>query len=175
MIRALLIILFALILASCDHAPGKLVLVRPDAPIDQEIAEDLVALFDDESAINLVLSDAAMTGGEALVEVAEGRADIALVSNDQPFRGDIATVIPLYATVLHIVRIGNQESESMADLLRNASVFAGLEGSASRRVFNRLASSIDLGGDHYRFETDRSTDVDLAVVFAPISPERLAE
>ena len=175
MIRLLLIILVALVIASCDKAQEDLLLVRPDAPIDQEIAEDLVGLFDDESALNLVLSDAAMTGGDALVAVAEGRADIALISNDQPFRGDIATVMPLYATVLHIVRIGDQESESMVDLLRNASVFAGLEGSASRRVFERLTATIDLGGADYRFETDRTIDVDLAVVFAPISPERLAE
>lgn len=175
MIRPLLVILAALVTASCEGASRELILVRPDAPIDAEIAEDLGGLFGDESAIDLVLSDEALTGGEALIAVAEGRADLALISNDQPFRGDIATVMPLYATVLHIVNIGNQESESIVDLLRNALVFAGLEGSASRRVFERLTANIDLGGEDYRFVNDRTTDVDLAVVFAPISPQRLAE
>ena len=162
-------------MAACGDTPRELVLVKPDAPIDQEIAKDLVGLFDDESAIDLLLSDVAMTGRDALVEVAEGRADIALIANDQPFRGDIATVMPLYATVLHIVNMSDRQPEAFIDLLRNASVFAGLEGSASRRVFERLTSTIDLGGEDYRFENDRTTDFDLAVVFAPISPERLAE
>lgn len=175
MIRPLPIIIVTLILASCGNAPGELVLARPDAPIDQQIALDLVRLFGDESAIELVLSDVAMTGGDALVEVAEGRADIALISNDHPFRADIATVIPLYATVLHIVNMSDRQPEAFVDLLHNASVFAGLEGSASRRVFERLTSTIDLGGEDYRFENDRTTDVDLTVVFAPITPNKLSE
>ena len=175
MIRLPLIVLVAVFIAACGRATPELVLVRPAAPIDEQIAADLVGLFNDESAIDLVLSDEGKTGGEALLEVAEGRADIALISNDQPFRGDISTVMPLYSTVLHIVNIGGQEAELFADLLKNALVFAGLEGSASRRVFERLTSTIDLGGEGYEFVDDRTTDVDLAVVFAPISPERLAD
>jgi TRAP-type uncharacterized transport system substrate-binding protein len=174
MFRPLLIILVALSVVSCDNASRDLVLVRPEGPTDQEITEDLVGLFNDDSAIEIVLSDVPMTGRDALVEIAEGRADIALIANDQPFRGDIATVMPLYATVLHIVQFGDQESVSLIELLRNASVFAGLEGSASRRVFERLTSTIDIDGESYRFENDRTADVDFAVVFAPISPERLA-
>lgn len=174
MIRPLLFIAALLATTACSEAGRELVLVRPDSPIDQEIVASLADLFDDESAIDLVMTDASMTGGDALVEIAEGRADIAIIANDQPFRPDIATIMPLYPTVLHVVHLGDQEATSFTDLLRNASVFAGLEGSASRRVFERLTSTMDLGADGYRFETDRSVDVDLAVVFAPISPERLA-
>ena len=175
MIRPLPVIAVALLISACQNAAQELVLVRPDAPIDQQIAEDIIGLFNDESAIDLVLSDAAMTGAEALSAVAEGRADIALVSNDQPFRPDIATVMPLYATVLHIAHLGNREADTIFDLLRNAAVYAGQPGSASRRVFERLAATVDLGSETFRFETDRTADVELAVAFAPISPERLAE
>lgn len=175
MIRPLLIIAVALVTASCDNARRELVLVRPDGELDQEIAENLAELSGDESSIDLVLTTDALTGGQALLEVAEGRADIALIANDQPFRDDIATVMPLYATVLHIVYPVDRDTESFVDLMRNASVFAGQPGSASRRVFERLTATVELGDEGFRFETNTDVDVDLAVVFAPIAPDRLAE
>ena len=175
MIRPLLIIVVALLVSSCDSARHELVLVRPDGPIDQEITENMVELFGDESAIDLVLTSDPMTGGDALLEIANGRADIALISNDQPFRDDIATVMPLYATVLHIVYPNDRDPESFVDLMRNALIFAGQPGSASRRVFERLTATVNLGDEGFRFETGREAEVDLAVVFAPIAPDRLAE
>ena len=175
MIRILITTAIAIILSSCDGAPRELVLVRPAAEVDQEIAENLLKLLDEDASLRIHLSDEELAGGEALQALADGRADIALISNDQPFREDIATVMPLYATVLHIVHTASEAPPNVNDLLKNATVYAGQEGSASRRVFERLTANIDLGDDHYQFITDRSIDVDLAVVFAPISPERLAE
>ena len=175
MIRLLLIICIALVITACDNVSRELVLVRPDGEIDQEIVENMADLLGGKSAIELALTADPMTGGDALIEVAEGRADIALISNDQPFRDDIATVMPLYPTVLHIVYPNDRSPESFVDLMRNAAVFAGQPGSASRRVFERLTSTVDLGNEAFRFETGREAEVDLAVVFAPIAPDRLAE
>jgi TRAP-type uncharacterized transport system substrate-binding protein len=175
MIRLLPIIGFALLIAACEPGSRELVLVRPAGEIDQEIAENMVELLGDESAINLVLTSDAMAGGDALQQLIEGRADVALISNDQPFRDDIATVMPLYATVLHVVYPNDRDPESFIDLMRNALVFAGQPGSASRRVFERLTSTVELGDEGFRFETGTAADVDLAVVFAPIAPDRLAE
>ena len=175
MIRLLLIICIALVITACDNVSRELVLVRPDGEIDQEIVENMADLLGGKSTIELALTADPMTGGDALIEVAEGRADIALISNDQPFRDDIATVMPLYPTVLHIVYPNDRSPESFVDLMRNAAVFAGQPGSASRRVFERLTSTVDLGNEAFRFETGREAEVDLAVVFAPIAPDRLAE
>ena len=175
MIRPFLIIAVAIVLSSCEGGRQELILVRPDGLIDQEITENMVTLLGDESAADLVLTSDAMTGGDALLEIAEGRADLALISNDQPFRDDIATVMPLYATVLHIVYPDDRDPDSFIDLMRNAVIFAGQPGSASRRVFERLTSTVDLGDEGFRYETGRETEVDLAVVFAPIAPDRLAE
>lgn len=174
-IRLLLISILTLAVAACDSGSRELVLVRPQGEIDQEIVENMVELFGDDSAVGLVLTGDAMTGGDALLELAEGRADIALVSNDQPFRDDITTVMPLYATVLHIVYPNDRDPESFIDLMRNALIFAGQPGSASRRVFERFTTAVDLGDEGYRFETDSEAEVNLAVVFAPIAPDRLAE
>ena len=175
MIRPLLITAIALLLVSCDRARPDLVLVRPIAPVDAEIAESLVGLFDRESLVSIELTDNAMAGGEAIRAVAEGRADIALISNDQPYRDDIATVMPLYATVFHIVRTSQREATTFAELLQGANVYAGEEASAARRVFLRLTANIDLGDQPYIFATAENTDIDLATVFAPISPDRLVE
>jgi len=175
MIRLLTVALVSIALASCESAPKELVLVRPDGFVDGEIATDLVDLFDSTGPVRIRLTDAAMTGGEALQAVVSGAADIALISNDQPFRDDVATVMPLYSTVLHIVHPAAVSSRDLTNLLRNADVFAGLEGAAARRVFSRLTSNIDLAGEDYQFITDRTVIADLAVVFAPIAPDRLAE
>lgn len=175
MIRILGVTAIALILSSCDSGLRSLVLVKPDGDIDRDIAANLVDLLDDEASIIVELTDRAMTGGQALEAIADGRADIALISNDQPFREDITTVMPLYATVLHIVHPADREAADVVQLLRNAAVYAGQDGSASRRVFERLTANVDLGESPYQFVTDRSVNVDLAVVFAPIAPDRLAE
>jgi hypothetical protein len=83
--------------------------------------------------------------------------------------------MPLYATVLHIVYRGDLAPVDGTELLRDAVVFAGSEGSASRRVFERLVSNIDLGDQGFRYVRDRNEAADVAVVFAPIAPDRLRE
>jgi hypothetical protein len=175
MIRLLTIAVVSIALASCESAPKELVLVRPNGIVDGDIASNLVDLFDSTGPVRITLTDNAMTGGEALQAISSGAADIALISNDQPFRDDIATVMPLYATVLHIVHPADVFSPDFSELLRNADVFAGEEGAAARRVFSRLTANLDLGGEDFRYITDRNQIADLAVVFAPIAPDRLAE
>jgi TRAP-type uncharacterized transport system substrate-binding protein len=175
MIRILNIAAIAIILSSCGNGSRELVLAKPEGEVDREIAANLVDLLGNEAAVDITLTKDSMTGGQALEAIVEGRADIALISNDQPFREDIATVMPMYATVLHIVYPADRTAANVAQLLQNATVFAGDDGSASRRVFERLTANTDLGDAGYRFVTDRSVKVDLAVVFAPIAPDRLAE
>lgn len=175
MIRILQIAAIVLVLSSCDSHQHKLVLARPDSPVDADIAANLVELLGDEASIDLVLADESMTGGEALKAIEAGQVDVALISNDQPFSEDIATVMPLYATVLHIVHRADVAPTGVFELLRDATVYAGEEGSASRRVFERLTANVDLGEEPYTYVTDRAQVADVAVVFAPISPDRLAE
>lgn len=174
--RLPLITVFVVLLGACDGNHRDLVLVRPSADTDAAIVDNLVGLFNEESKLAIRLTNEKLAGTDALQAVADGRADIALVSNDQLFRNDIATILPLYATVLHIVQFGDQpDAIHVADLLRNATVYAGEPGSASRRVFERLTSGLDLGDEGYAFADEVSTDVGLAALFAPISPDRLAQ
>jgi len=176
MIRVLLIFFFLATLAACEDGPRELRLVTPVGTIDRDIVEELAELFDNERVLTqIILTEETMSGEEALDAIASGKADVALISNSQEFRRDIATIVPLYPTVLHVARReGFAEPTARGDL-SDAAVFAGTSGSASRAIFERIADNIGLADDDYRYVTDPSEIADLVVVFAPIAPERIAE
>ena len=69
-----------------------MLLIAPESEIDREIAASLIGLMGDDASVRFSMTEETMTGGEALDALAQGRADLALISNDQPFREDIATV-----------------------------------------------------------------------------------
>ena len=164
-------------LAACDSGPTELKLVAPESRLDRAIAEDMVELFDESSAARLTIVDSSMSDEAALDAVAAGDADVALISNHLPFRDDIATVMPLYPTVLHIARRrGLPDSPDLADrsdlaALLEVSVFAGPEGSASRYLFGGVAQRIGLSEDKVRFIDDPAGDPDVIILFAPIAPD----
>lgn len=175
MVRLTLMVAFLAAMAACDSNPVELRLVTPLSPIDRNIVEDLGELFDDERVLTHVrLTEEPLSEEAALDAIASGEADIALISNSLDFRRDIATVMPLYLTVLHIAGAG-QEVPADPESLRNAAVFAGTEGSASRLMFERIAAHLGVGDDEYRYVTDASEMADIVVVFAPISLDRVAE
>jgi TRAP-type uncharacterized transport system substrate-binding protein len=176
MIRVLLIFIILATLTACEDGPRELRLVTPVGTIDRDIVEELAELFENERVLTqIILTEETMSGEEALDAISSGKADVALISNSQEFRRDIATVMPLYPTVLHIARReGFAEPTARGDL-GDAAVFAGASGSASRAIFERIADNIGLADDDYRYVTDPSAIADLVVVFAPIAPERIAE
>ena len=162
-------------IAGCDNAPSEIRLVAPASPIDRSIAEDLSSLLDGDSPVRIVLTDSALAGEAALEAIATGAADIALVSNNLPFRNDVATVMPLYPTVLHIARRSDDKRPSSPEIFRNATIFAGFEGSASRLVFERFIARTGIAAGEFQFADDPDVAPDIAIVFAPISPTRIAK
>jgi TRAP-type uncharacterized transport system substrate-binding protein len=147
----------------------------PVAPVDQGIVTDLIELLDRESAVQITLTSTALSESSALDALLAGTADIALVSNNQPFRKGITTVMPLYPTVLHIAYRKDAKVADAGLEIRGAKVFAGIPGSASRLMFNRIIARIGLGEDDFTY-VDLDTEApDIVIVFAPISPDRLAE
>ena len=116
-----------------------------------------------------------LSGDAAIDAVASGAADIALVTNDQAFRSDIATVMPLYPTVLHIAYREDRDASTGSALLSGAKVYAGPEGSASRAIFVRIVYRIGLDVSAFEFVSDPTDHPDVVVVFAPISPELFAD
>jgi TRAP-type uncharacterized transport system substrate-binding protein len=167
-------LLAAVLIAGCSRGPTELIFVDPISPIDKDIITDLTELLHEESSFSLSLTEARLSGEEAMDAVLTGDADLALISNAHPFRNGIATVIPLYPTILHIGYFGDREINDRGDLLRGATVYAGPEGSASRMIFNRTAERLDLSDDDYRF-VERGEQPDVFVVFAPIATDRIRQ
>ena len=163
------------LLSACDTGPHELRLVTPTEPVDASIVEEFSSLLDDEARVRIQLTVAPLSEETALDAVASGEADLALVSNDLPFRSDIATVMPLYPTVLHIGRREGASSLPGLEMLRGATIFAGPEGSASRLMFERIAARMNLASDEYRYVSGIDDAPDIVIVYSPISPERITE
>jgi len=163
------------VLAACDTGPHELRLVTPTEPVDRSIVEEFSELLDDEAAVRLQLTETPLSEEAALDAVESGDADIALVSNNLPFRSDIATVMPLYPTVLHIGRREGGTQTHGVEMLRDAAIYAGPPGSASRLIFERIAERMHLSSDDYRYVTGVEAFPDIVIVFSPISPERIED
>jgi TRAP-type uncharacterized transport system substrate-binding protein len=160
--------------AGCEKSQTELILIRPDAPVDAEIVQDIVDLLGDDAEVAIHLTDSSRSEEASLDALVDGTADIALVSNNMPFRTGVSTVLPLYPTVLHIGHFGEREFESGIELFRGARIFAGPEGSASRMMFERFTSRSGLAPADFSYVEDTDERPDVFVVFAPISPDRLA-
>ena len=170
----LFVALFALLLTACDATTTELTIVRPAEIVDRGIVEELEQVLEMNSPYRVSLTSDTLTESQALDAVAAGTADFALVSNHLLFRDDIATVMPLYPTVLHIGANGAVGNALEMDLPAGASVLAGTEGSASRLVFDRIASRLGLTPGEFTYADDPEGEIDLVVVFAPISRDTIA-
>jgi TRAP-type uncharacterized transport system substrate-binding protein len=164
------------VIAACDNRRPSLRFVTPVNPMDRAIAEELGDLFDTERVTTQIrLTDAALSDEAALDAIAAGRADIALISNSLDYRRDVATIMPLYASVLHIARNKDVGAATGIGILHDADVYAGAEGSASRLMFERIVERLDAQPTDFRYVENPKAPVDVVVVFAPISPDRIAD
>jgi TRAP-type uncharacterized transport system substrate-binding protein len=173
--QLLTIVVCSSLLAACDQAKQELRFVTPTDIVDRSIVEEFSASLGDHDAVTLQLTAAAMSEEAALDAVASGDADLALVSNNLPFHSDIATVMPLYPTVLHIGRSAGSANLDGLEVLRGATVFAGPEGSASRIVFERIAKRIYVGSEQFQYVDSLDDVPDVVIVFSALSPDRVAE
>jgi hypothetical protein len=162
------------VLASCESHVPDLRLVTPSESIDSGIISEFGNLLDEDYTVGISLTEYSLAEGAALDMLVSGSADLALVSNNLPYREDVATVMPLYPTVLHIAYRYGLDATSAESLLRGAAVYAGPEGSASRLVFERIVARQGLDADDYAYVSEAGPEPDVLIVFAPISPERIA-
>ena len=170
-----LLLVVVMALTACDNDPVELRMVTPISLLDREITEEFSRLLGENSTISIELSDTAESDAAALDALLAGDADIALVSNYVPFRTGISTVMPLYPSVLHVGYNKDRDATDGAVLIRGATVFAGAPGSASRQIFERIAARLDLAPGEFSYVEAVEQEPDVFVVFAPISPDRLAE
>jgi TRAP-type uncharacterized transport system substrate-binding protein len=172
---ALIPCLLLALVAGCEESKDDLLMVRPGQPLDEEIAEDIVELFVSDSDFKITLTDDRQSDELALDTLTAGEADIALVSNNMPYRTGIATLMPMYPTVLHVGYFGEREFANATELIRGANVYAGPTGSASRKIFERFTSRMNLVPGDFSYVENMDESPDVFVVFGPISPDRLED
>jgi TRAP-type uncharacterized transport system substrate-binding protein len=160
-------------LAGCGEQRSTFRLLEPAQPFDGEIAAELVEVFENNSRHRIELVPLPDRFETALDALEEGYADLALVSNAQPHRESITTVMPFYPTVLHIIHLKDRPADSAENLLRGATVNAGPIGSASRQLLTVIINSLDIEASDVTFIDKPETLPDVHVVYVPISPERL--
>ena len=175
-VSRILLLCVAVCLSACDSAPVELRMVAPSSNLDSEIVNDLAESLNTGPDFRVQVSTEQHTGEVALDMLAAGDADIALVSNYLPFREEIAAIMPVYPSVLHIAYHEGRDPSSGRTLLSQATVFAGTEGSASRLMFERIADRLGLTGDDFAYVEPvdglAASQPDVAIIFAPISPQR---
>ncbi len=162
-------------LIACEPAPTELHLITPKSLVDREIAEDFAELLGRQSAVRITLVPAPEGETTVLESLAAGDGDIAIITNNMPFRPDIATVMPLYPTVLHVAYRKGRPADNTRDLIAGAKVFAGPPGTPSRLLFEQVIIRYGLTEDDFSFVETFEESPDVVVVFAPISPERIRD
>ncbi len=162
-------------LLGCERGPTELRLITPKSPIDQEIAKDFADLLGSQSTVKITLVPAPEGEETVLQALASGDGDIAIITNNMPFRPDIATVMPLYPTVLHVAYRKGRPADNPRDLIAGAKVFAGPPGTPSRLLFKQVTDRYGLSAKDFSFVETFEESPDVVVVFAPISPERIPD
>jgi TRAP-type uncharacterized transport system substrate-binding protein len=161
--------LVASFLAGCSESETEISLITPRLEIDREIAEEFTRLFSDQDpvTIHLIPSPDASRGGIEAIKA--GTADLALVSNTEPFDPDVATVVPLYPTVLHIIHRTGLAAPDVLGLMTGHTVFAGPPGSASRTLLEAAAARVGMASYEIDY-VEHNQCADVIVVFVPVLP-----
>ena len=162
-------------LTACDEAPHTLRMVTPTESVDASIAAEISELIKTDASVRIDLTTIELAEEAALDAVESGDADLALVSNNLPFRSGIATVMAVYPTVLHIGSREGTGALNGADAIRGASIYAGLEGSSSRLMFERITKRMGLAQHEYHYVGGLEEAPDFIIGFSPISPDRIEE
>jgi len=168
--------LSVVLISACSRPVIELDLITPNQGTDREIAEDLAAFASEHSRVHIRLIPEP-AGGQAILDaLEEGYGDIAFASNDQPWREDVTTILPLYPTVLHMVVREELLEREFVDMIRGAKIFAGPAGSASRLLVQNILSDLSIDSEEVRYlAPEDGVPPDVVVIYAAIQPGRVRE
>lgn len=169
-IRAvILLVSAALAVAACSDQRPELRLIEPRLEVDRRIAGDLVKVMNEKSSISITTVTAANMNEPSIEALLSGRADIALISNNQPYRPGISAVMPLYANILHILLKHSTPAGSDVEIFTSGSVFAGPPGSPSRMMLEEYAAERRINSANINFVDSFNGECpDVIAIFAPI-------
>jgi len=161
-------------LVACERPITEIELITPVQPVDRAIAERIAELVDEDSNLRISLIPPPPGNQSALDALQAGYGDIAFVPNNKRYREDIATIIPLYPIILHILsRKKGSTPDSLGELLSNARVYAGPPGSIPRLLGEQVVAKLDLSNGEVIFVDDAAAEADVMLLYAPIDRERM--
>ncbi len=165
----------ACLLSGCSRPVTELELITPQQPIDRSIAEDLAAYVSQESGVRIRLIPPPV-GRSTLDALESGYGDLAFASNNQPFRPNVVTIMPLYPTVLHLIVRAELIDDDFRKMLSGARIFAGVVGSASRLLVERILDDLEISEEDVSY-VDSPDDgrADVVVVYSAIAPDRVPD
>jgi hypothetical protein len=160
------------IIAGCTDAPVTMRIVSGPPEANERVAELLVNASDEVATrVRLTPGAAVASAEDALAALDDGRAELAIVENSVSYRHpNVRTVAPLYPTVLHIGVQSERRGQTLREVFRGATVFAGGEDAPSRQLLNRMASMYAWSGIEFSYVESLESRPDVVFVFAPISP-----
>ena len=162
-------LLAALLFSACTGDRPELRLIEPRLPVDQKIANDFAQLMEDKSSISVSIVPFASNEETSTEALLSDRADIALISNNQPYTSGITTVMPLYANILHILQKQPAIFTNEEDLFTAGTIFAGPPGSPSRNMLEKYAAQRRIDNAEIQFvESIDDECPDVIAIFAPI-------
>ncbi|MEM9208956.1 MAG: TAXI family TRAP transporter solute-binding subunit, partial [Pseudomonadota bacterium] len=181
-LQALLTLGFTLLagtflLSGCERSVPPLTLARPSSPIEERVAESIVATLEEESTFAFALTDTTLSEEAALDALANGTLDLALISNSMPYRNSVSSILPVYSTALHIGSSRTEEVADLRELLEGANVFSGEAGSASRVLFDRIVRLPEFRDLSFSFANPESGGPvpDVFMLFAPVAAPFVSE
>jgi len=161
-------------LVACERPITEIELITPVQPVDRAIAERIAELVDEDSNLRITLIPPPPENQSVLDALQAGYGDIAFVPNNKRYREDIATIIPLYPIILHILsRKQNNTPDTLGELLSNARVYAGPPGSIPRLLGEQVVDKLDLSNGEVIFVDDAEAEADVILLYAPIDRERM--
>ncbi len=161
------------VLAGCSEGPATLRIVSGPPEANERVAALLATASDTvQTPVRMTAVGTVASAEQALMEIANGAADLAIVENSAGYDDypTVRTVAPLYPSVLHIGVRPDERGQTLAEVLRNATVFAGTEDMPARQLLNRLKSMYAWTGIEFSYVDSVANRPDVIFVFAPISP-----
>ena len=158
--------------AGCSENPRTLRIVSGPPVANEQVAALLASGSDELAGPVRMTAVANVAGGnEALAALEDGTADLAIVENSAGYRyTTVRTVAPLYPSVLHIGIHPARRAETLAQVLRGATVFAGAEQSPARQLLERMKTLYAWSGIEFSYVDSLEAQPDVVFVFAPIMP-----
>ena len=163
------VLLCALVFASsCDRPTRSLKILGNIEEPQNEIANILANVLNQclEDSVTVVPGIGSLANLDSLEN---NSADLAIVDNFSRFSDGVRAIMPLYPQVLHILHRRNINPRSLRELFASGKIFAGVDGSGTRRFVDQLIENLGIDPEKCEFvKLENFFDADVIFSFTDL-------